>query len=134
MSEPRLALARTGPWSSTKASSIAIRRRRRAVRDLGALEVGAGASDEIDGRYEGRSYRATLAAAYAFGIASNHPFIDGNKRVAFLAMVDFPAPERDRLRCRRRRQPSVIIRDLAAGSVDEGGLTRWIRDNLPGDG
>ena len=72
----------------------------------------------------------TLAAAYAFGIARNHPFVDGNKRTALLALVtflglngiDFVADEAEAV---------VIIRDLAAGEVDEVGLTRWIRDNWP---
>ena len=71
-----------------------------------------------------------LAAAYAFGIARNHPFVDGNKRTALLAFVtflglngiDFVADEAEAV---------VIIRDLAAGEVDEAGLTRWIRDNWP---
>jgi death-on-curing protein len=71
-----------------------------------------------------------LAAAYAFGIARNHPFVDGDKRTALLAPVtflglngiDFVADEAEAV---------VIIRDLAAGEVDEVGLTRWIRDNWP---
>jgi len=72
----------------------------------------------------------TLAAAYAFGIARNHPFVDGNKRTAFAAMMVFlringvrfapPPPE-----------ATAIILDLAAGLVSEDGLTRWIRDNWP---
>lgn len=69
-----------------------------------------------------------LAAAYAFGIARNHPFVDGNKRTALLALytflglngVDFVVPEAD---------AATIILSLAAGETDEGGLTRWIRDN-----
>jgi death on curing protein len=71
-----------------------------------------------------------LAAAYGFGLARNHAFNDGNKRVALLAIVtflglndiDFNVSEADFV---------VIIRDLAAGLVDEQGLTRWIRDNWP---
>jgi death on curing protein len=39
--------------------------------------------------YEGCSDLAALAAAYGFGLARNHPFIDGNKRAAFLAVVCF---------------------------------------------
>ncbi len=73
---------------------------------------------------------AKLAAAYAFGIARNHPFVDGNKRTALLSIVtflglndvDFIASEAEAV---------VIIRDLAAGEVDEEGLARWIRDNWP---
>lgn len=99
------------------------------IRDLGALESALGRAQNR-WAYE-QSDVATLAAAYAFGIARNHPFVDGNKRAALLAMVtflglndiDFAADEAEAV---------VIIRDLAAGSVDEQGLARWIRDNLPG--
>lgn len=71
-----------------------------------------------------------LAAAYAFGLAKNDPFVDGNKRVALLALVtflglngiDFVASEAEAV---------IIIRDLAAGEVDEAGLARWIGDNWP---
>ncbi|CAM5763988.1 type II toxin-antitoxin system death-on-curing family toxin [Bosea minatitlanensis] len=73
-----------------------------------------------------------LAAAYAFGLAKNHPFIDGNKRTELLALytflyingVDFIVPEAD---------AAAAILALAAGEVDEDGLTRWIRDNWPKD-
>ena len=73
---------------------------------------------------------AELAAAYAFGLAKNHAFVDGNKRIAFMAMMTFlhkngvpfePDPA----------QSTVIILALAAGEVSEESLTRWIRDNWP---
>ena len=71
-----------------------------------------------------------LAAAYAFGIARNHPFVDGNKRTSLLALytflgindLDFVVPE---------AEAAAIILALAAGEVSEEGLTRWIRDNWP---
>jgi death-on-curing protein len=77
-----------------------------------------------------RAEMAELAAAYAFGIARNHPFIDGNKRTALLALytflgvngVDFDVPE---------AEAASIILSLAAGEVSEESLTRWIRDNWP---
>jgi death-on-curing protein len=71
-----------------------------------------------------------LAAAYAFGLAKNHAFVDGNKRIAFMAMAVFlrlngihfaPAPA----------HATAIILALAAGEVSEGSLTRWTRDNWP---
>ncbi|MFZ5732335.1 MAG: type II toxin-antitoxin system death-on-curing family toxin [Pseudomonadota bacterium] len=72
-----------------------------------------------------------LAASYAFGIARNHPFIDGNKRTSLLALytflgindVEFIVPE---------AEAAAIILSLAAGEVSEESLTRWIRDNWPG--
>jgi death-on-curing protein len=71
-----------------------------------------------------------LAAAYAFGMARNHPFVDGNKRMSLLALytflgvngIDFVVPEAD---------AAAIILALAAGEVSEESLTRWIRDNWP---
>jgi death on curing protein len=73
---------------------------------------------------------ADLAAAYAFGIARNHPSVDGNKRDSLLALytflgvngIDFDVPE---------AEAAAMILALAAGEVDEDGLTRWIRDNWP---
>jgi death-on-curing protein len=71
-----------------------------------------------------------LAAAYSFGIARNHPFVDGNKRTSLLAIytflglngVDFRVPE---------AEAAAIILSLAAGEVSEESLARWISDNLP---
>lgn len=69
-----------------------------------------------------------LAAAYAFGLAKKHAFVDGNKRIAFMAMMMFlvkngvafsPDPA----------HATQIILSLAAGEVSEESLTRWIRDN-----
>jgi death-on-curing protein len=69
-----------------------------------------------------------LAAAYAFGLAKNHAFVDGNKRIAFMAMMVFlhkngaafsPDPA----------EATAIILSLAAGEVSEESLARWIRDN-----
>ena len=79
---------------------------------------------------DGQQDLAVLAAAYAFGLAKNHAFVDGNKRIAFLAMVVFLrrngvqfAPD--------QAQSTKIILALAAGEVSEDSLTRWIRDNWP---
>ena len=78
----------------------------------------------------GRASLAEPASAYAFGLAKNHAFIDGNRRIAFMAMMTFlrkngvsfaPDPA----------QSTAIIRSLAAGEVSEEGLTRWIRDHWP---
>jgi death-on-curing protein len=73
---------------------------------------------------------ASLAAAYGFRIARNHPFVGGNKRTSLLAIytflglngVDFVVPETD---------AAAIILSLAAGEVSEESLARWIRDNWP---
>jgi death on curing protein len=98
------------------------------IRDEGALESALGRPVNR-WAYEGADL-AELAAAYAFGIARNHPFVDGNKRAALLALVtflglngvDFVADEAEAV---------VMMRELAAGEIDEAGLARWIRANWP---
>ena len=80
---------------------------------------------------DGQTDVAALAAAYAFGLARNHAFVDGNKRIAFHAMFflrgnDIPfAPD--------PAHATAIILSLAAGEVSEKSLTRWIRDNWPSE-
>jgi death-on-curing protein len=98
------------------------------LRDAGTLESALGRP--INRWNYGESDLAALAASYAFGIARNHPFVDGNKRAAFLSMMVFLrlngvnfAPDTG--------QATAAIIDLAAGEIDEAGLTRWIRDNWP---
>jgi death-on-curing protein len=78
----------------------------------------------------GETDLAALAAAYAFGIARNHPFVDGNKRAALLALVTFLGLNGIEFVV-DEAEAVVMIRDLAAGEVEEDGLARWIRDNWP---
>jgi death-on-curing protein len=73
---------------------------------------------------------AALAAAYAFGIAKNHPFVDGNKRVAFLAMAGFLRLNGVKFAPTQEAATAAILA-VAAGEVSEEGLARWISDNLP---
>lgn len=127
MSEPR--------WI-TKAQVIRMHAEQLAVfggpaglRDEGMLESALGRPQNKWAF--GETDYAALAAAYAFGIARNHPFVDGNKRAAFMAMMTFlrkngiafaPDPA----------QATVAIQGLAAGEIEEEGLARWIRDSSPG--
>jgi death-on-curing protein len=71
-----------------------------------------------------------LAAAYAFGIAKNHAFVDGNKRIAFIAMVAFLRKNGVVFKP-DQAQSTAIILAVAAGEVSEVSLARWIRDNWP---
>ncbi|QOF77435.1 type II toxin-antitoxin system death-on-curing family toxin [Variovorax sp. 38R] len=72
---------------------------------------------------------AALAACYAFGIARNHPFVDGNKRTAFVAMevfldlngFEFTASDEDCV---------LKVLALAAGEVEEETFAQWIRDHV----
>ncbi|MGC5781027.1 type II toxin-antitoxin system death-on-curing family toxin [Methylobacterium sp. NFXW15] len=80
-------------------------------------------------RYE-QADLATLAASYAFGLARNHAFLDGNKRIAFVSMMVFLRLNGVRFAPDPAQATTAIIR-LASGEIDEAGLTRWIRDNWP---
>jgi death-on-curing protein len=71
-----------------------------------------------------------LAAAYGFGLARNHAFVDGNKRIAFMTMVAFLCKNGVRF-SPDQAQATAMILALAAGEVSEEGLTRWLRDNWP---
>jgi len=70
-----------------------------------------------------------LAAAYSFGIAKNHPFVDGNKRVAFLAGTlflelngyTFSADESD---------AAFVFERLAGGKIKEASLATWFEQNV----
>ena len=98
------------------------------IRDMGMLESALGRPQNKFAY--GETDLAVLAAAYGFGVARNHPFIDGNKRTSLMVIytflgindVEFFVPE---------AEFATIILDLAAGEVSEESLARWIRDNWP---
>lgn len=69
-----------------------------------------------------------LAAAYAFGIAKNHAFLDGNKRAAFLAIGMFLAINGLRLVADQLDAIQTILA-VAAGELEEGRLSDWIQTN-----
>jgi death-on-curing protein len=71
-----------------------------------------------------------LAAAYAYGLAKNHAFVDGNKRIAFMAMIVFLRKNGVQFAPAQAHATKIILA-LAAGEVSEESLTRWIRDNWP---
>jgi death-on-curing protein len=77
-----------------------------------------------------RAEIAELAAAYAFGLAKNHAFVDGNKRIAFMAMMTFLRKNGVRFAPKQADATNIILA-LAAGEVSEESLRRWIRDNWP---
>ena len=72
---------------------------------------------------------AGLAAAYAFGLATAHPFNDGNKRMALLTMAVFLGLNGKELDV---TEPEIVqvITALAAGSLKEAQLATWVRDHI----
>jgi len=69
-----------------------------------------------------------LAATYGVGLARNHPFVDGNKRAAFLAVGLFLALNGHRLRA-SQADATLTMLAVAAGQMDEGAFARWLRDH-----
>lgn len=72
---------------------------------------------------------ACLAAAYAYGIVANHPFVDGNKRTAFVVCRTFLLLNGRDFEATREDKVATFIQ-LAAGSIDEEALADWIRERL----
>jgi death-on-curing protein len=77
----------------------------------------------------GETNLPVLAAAYAFGIARNHPFVDGNKRTAFGSMVVFLGLAELDLAASPEAATAVML-SLAAGEIEENTFARWIGDNV----
>ena len=71
---------------------------------------------------------ADLAASYAVGLAKNHPFVDGNKRAAFLAVGLFLALNGYRL-VSSQADATLTMLAVAAGDIDEPTFAAWIRDH-----
>jgi death on curing protein len=94
------------------------------VRDLGLFES-ALARPQNQAAY-GNPDAADLAAAYGVGLAKNHPFIDGNKRTAFVAVELFLAINGLQLVADDAACVMTMLA-VAAGSLDEPGFAAWLR-------
>lgn len=78
--------------------------------------------------YRKKASLAELAAAYAYGFVSNHPFVDGNKRAALLALAVFLEMNG---RCLTADEAATFrtIMALAAGALSERDIAKWIKEN-----
>lgn len=77
----------------------------------------------------GEDDRCALAAAYAFGVAKNHPFIDGNKRTAWVLARLFLALNNVSLSFTPDEAIATVLA-LAAGELSEEEMTDWFRGHL----
>ncbi len=98
------------------------------LRDDGLLRSAIGRP--VDKWRYGQAELPQLAAAYAFGLAKNHAFVDGNKRIAFMSMMIFLRKNGVKFSPIPAHATKMMI-SLAAGEVSEESLARWIRDNWP---
>src|ERR1700739_1408604 len=97
------------------------------IRDRGLLE--SALARPINKFAYGETNIAALAAAYGFGIARNHAFVDGNKRTALAAMIVFPGLNGTDLDAPQEVATAIIL-SLAAGEITEEALAGWIAAHI----
>ena len=128
---------RSSPRWILEATALAVHDRQLAehgggtgVRDIGALQS---ALTRPRNRWEyGEDDTVVLASAYAFGIARNHPFVDGNKRTAWTVANIFLTLNGSELAFAEKDAIRTVER-LAAGELSEDELADWFRDHLSGE-
>lgn len=97
------------------------------IRDEGLLDSALARAQNL-AAYD-RPDVAALAAAYGSGVSQNHPFIDGNKRAAFLAVGLFLALNGYRL-VATQAEATITILSLAAGELNEAAFAEWLRQHI----
>ena len=97
------------------------------TRDAGAFEIALARPENLAAY--GDPDVAELAAAYAYGIARNHPFVDGNKRTAAVVSETFLALNGHALGA-SDAELVVAFLALAAGELTEDELADWFREHL----
>lgn len=98
------------------------------VRDEGLIASGLARPVNL-WSYDSGADISALAAAYAFGLVKNHGFIDGNKRIGFLAMGTFLHLNGWRL-ISDEAEAAMMILEIAAGSRSEQELSEWLRTRI----
>ena len=98
------------------------------VRDIGLLESALARPQNIK-VYEPDADISRLAAAYAFGIVRNHPFLDGNKRTGYVVMDTFLIKNGFRLEA-TVVDKYITFLSLAEGSLSEEELAAWLRERV----
>lgn len=96
------------------------------VRDEALLDSALNRAPNL--AHYGQPDYAELAAAYGVALAKNHPFVDGNKRVAFLSVGVFLMLNGHRL-IATQVDATLIMFAVAAGEIDEPAFAEWIRQN-----
>ena len=98
------------------------------LRDRGLLESAVARARNL-AAYEESPDIAVLAAAYAYGIARNHPFVDGNKRAAWLSAATFLELNGFQIEV-GQAEVVVVMEDLAKGELTEQDFAAWLREQL----
>ena len=100
---------------------------RPGIRDINLIESALAKPQNLAAY--GEPDAAELAASYAFGLAKNHGFVDGNKRIAWLSARLFLADNGYRLSF-AKTEAVRLVEELAAGTVSEKALAAWFRERL----
>ncbi len=108
------------------AEAIAAHGGRAGLRDRGLLESALARPRNLSAYGDPTAF--DLAAAYAFGLARNHPFVDGNKRVALITCVTFLELNGWRF-VATEEDTAVAFLDLAAGRTTERRFSRWLESS-----
>lgn len=95
------------------------------LRDEGALE--SALARPVNKASYGENDLVVLAAAYLFGLAKNHAFVDGNKRIAIVSAGIFLELNGHAIETTDIHLYSFVLA-VAAGEIDEDGATRFLRD------
>jgi death-on-curing protein len=94
------------------------------IRDAGLLD--SALARPLNRAAYGKPDAAELAAAYAYGLATNRPFVDGNKRIAFVALELFLALNVHQL-VADDADCVMSMLAVAAGTMEEAALADWLR-------
>jgi death-on-curing protein len=97
------------------------------IRDPGLLD--SALARPVNRWNYGADSAADLAAAYAYGVARNHPFIDGNKRTAWVLARVFLAINGHKLAFTAEDAIRMMLA-LAAGELDEAAMVEWFKARL----
>jgi death-on-curing protein len=98
------------------------------LRDEHALEASL-ARPRQRRAYESGVDLASLAASYGYGLCRGHPFVDGNKRIAFVTMAVFLGLNSHEIEAQEAEVVAVMMA-LAAGETDQEGLASWVRSRM----
>ncbi len=99
------------------------------IRDPGLLASALARPRNLIAYSESALDLAALAASYAWGIARNHPFVDGNKRTAYVVCRTFLRLNGRDLSATHEEKFLTFLQ-LAEGRLSEQGLAQWLRDHL----
>ncbi len=97
------------------------------VRDMGLFDSALARPQQVAAY--GEPTASKLAAAYGYGIARNHPFLDGNKRTAFVAVELFLILNGFRLTANDQQCVFTML-DVAAGQITEELFAAWIEEHI----